>query len=188
MSSYKAYLSKNDGAIDAFQKSVASRVEKYVAEQDSVTDAVTDAQWKAFEDCKRDLILTLSGVSLSILRKVPKIQNEDTLGYEVQTQIVDKIDKYRAALAGADKENASIATYSAYLAAEAGLHKDKKDRPDDYPAALDEQRLASLRSQHAFLVKNSYSSLITTVVNTSTLLENNKELIDRPKRSYNTMM
>eukprot|EP01059_Diplonema_ambulator_P012942 TRINITY_DN23430_c0_g1_i1.p1 TRINITY_DN23430_c0_g1~~TRINITY_DN23430_c0_g1_i1.p1 ORF type:complete len:193 (+),score=61.45 TRINITY_DN23430_c0_g1_i1:53-631(+) len=192
MSAYKDVLKANDGALKEFQDQVGD----WVVACDSkakVIDGkakVDGADWEEFEALKGKVVRALDGVSMYILRKLPVKQHEDTLGAEVQEWVLECIGKYSKSLKGigGSESPSTISSYTGYLSAVAGLHKDKKDRPEGYPEALDEIRLAATERQWAGSLANSYSTLSCMLVDVSTRLTRNKELLNNPKREFNTMM
>eukprot|EP01064_Diplonema_japonicum_P003867 TRINITY_DN1255_c0_g1_i10.p1 TRINITY_DN1255_c0_g1~~TRINITY_DN1255_c0_g1_i10.p1 ORF type:complete len:193 (+),score=72.63 TRINITY_DN1255_c0_g1_i10:57-635(+) len=192
MPAFKEVFAKNDVDAKSFQGLAEEWVTLFAgkAEEIGAKGAVTESQWKEFDLVKRDIVKALDAVQLSILRKIPLKQNEDTLGAEVQEWVLESISKYSKALkgVGGSENPSSIASHCGYLSAIAALHKDKKDRPDDYPATLDAVRLEATERHWATSLANSYSSIINMLVDVSTKLSRNKELLQHPKREYNTMM
>ena len=191
MSTFADFLSTHDNAMQVFCDNAADNGTKYLAASASVLkDGVNDANLKEYDVARLDLARQLEAAGLSILRLVPKQENEDNFGTEVQANVAGTLSGYAAKLRGSGKpeEAGVITSHKAFLAALAALHKENKDRPDTYPKDLDERQLAATTASFTTLVSDSYLFMTRVVAHTVTLLEKNRKLVQEPKRAYGGYM
>ena len=182
ITSYDSLQCKIDTAIEDFKSTVSQRIDGYFKAQGSGSD---EAAWEVFTTARYQLIQDLEVLVLAIHKKLPTKQMEDTFGSEVQEGAIKSINEILGKLRGGEKE--SIISYSKYLGEIAGLAKAKKDRPDDYPADLDEKQRNSIEKTYARQLSDNYLQMISFVSSVATFLATNADLIEKPKRSYQVM-
>eukprot|EP01060_Flectonema_neradi_P022144 TRINITY_DN30430_c0_g1_i1.p1 TRINITY_DN30430_c0_g1~~TRINITY_DN30430_c0_g1_i1.p1 ORF type:complete len:185 (+),score=53.31 TRINITY_DN30430_c0_g1_i1:65-619(+) len=182
INSYDSMQAKLATAIDDFKSSIGSRVDSYYKAQ---ATPVSEAAWESFSTSRQELIDTLAILALAIHKKLPKKEMEDTFGAEVQEEAIKMINEGLGKLRGGEKE--TIVSYSKYLGELATLAKAKKDRPDDYPADLDQKQKDAVDKNYSRSLADNYTQMISIVTAISFFLTTNADLIQKPKRTYQVM-